>query len=158
MKTIPLTQGYEMLVDDEDYLFLQSFKWYAVPSGNSVYAQADSIGRAHRVVAQRAGILIDGQQIDHIDRNGLNNRRENLRAATAKQNRRNSRKYQRSRGTSSSYKGVSWHAARNKWQAHIKYNKSKFLGRFDSEIEAAKAYDKAARELFGEYARLNFPD
>jgi hypothetical protein len=96
----------------------------------------------------------DDLQVDHINRNGLDNRRENLRVCTHQQNQMN----RPSRGGSSSYKGVDWRTSHNKWRASIKLNqKKKFLGHFQTELEAAQAYDAAAIILHGEFALLNFP-
>ena len=95
-----------------------------------------------------------GQYVDHRDRNGLNNQKRNLRFCTQSQNMMNLKS---STGTSK-YKGVSWNIKYKRWQSHIRLNyKLKNLGSYNSEIEAALAYDHAARELFGEFARLNFP-
>ena len=92
--------------------------------------------------------------IDHINHNGLDNRRCNLRVATHSENMRN-RKPQL--GTSSKFKGVCWMKKVNKWQVSIRYNKVKLhLGLYSNEIKAAKAYDGVAKELHGEFARLNF--
>ena len=97
-----------------------------------------------------------GEIIDHSDRDGLNNLRSNLRAATKSQNNMN-RSGQR--GTSSKYKGVSWFRATKDWRAMIHIEgKCHFLGHFESEIEAAKAYDEAARKYHGDFAYLNFSD
>lgn len=93
--------------------------------------------------------------LDHIDGSPLNNRIENLRPATNQQNQRNMRSHKNS---TSKYLGVCWDKSRNKWKASIRVNgKSKNIGRFTDEIEAAKAYDKEAREHFGEFANPNFP-
>jgi hypothetical protein len=91
--------------------------------------------------------------LDHIDGNRRNNRIENLRLATISQNAANQRKRN---GKSSAFKGVSWHAARGKWSAHIRINgKSKYLGQFDTEEEAHRRYVAAAKWHFGEYARVS---
>lgn len=109
---------------------------------------------AHRIVYY----MIKGKQpsiLDHINGDRSDNRIENLRPATQSQNLANAKKYKKS---SSSYKGVAWHNRDKKWCANIKIeDKLKHLGYFTDEIEAAKAYDKAALELFGEFARPNFP-
>ena len=98
-----------------------------------------------------------GTPIDHKDHNGLNNTRENLRLATISENARNCEKTKRP--TSSKYKGVCWNKKSKKWQAHIHYNGiSIHLGLFDSEEDAAKAYDEAAKIYHGEFAVLNFPE
>ena len=93
---------------------------------------------------------------DHIDGDGLNNQRSNLRPATAGQNMMNRRKRWRA---TSRFVGVCWYPRREKWLARIYRDGTKHhLGDFSFEVEAALAYDAAAREMFGEYARPNFPD
>jgi AP2 domain len=99
-------------------------------------------------------LIVDYPKPDHIDGNGLNNQRSNLRPATASQNCINRRTWGRS-----AYRGVSWFKLYSKWNAAISYQrKSRNLGYFASEEDAARAYDAAARELHGAFARLNFPD
>ena len=96
-----------------------------------------------------------GMQIDHINGNGLDNRKVNLRLCNSSQNQRNARK--RKSGTSR-FKGVDWHKESKKWRARICVNRKRIhIGRYKSEFEAAQAYDKKAIELFGEFASLNFP-
>lgn len=96
-----------------------------------------------------------GMMVDHIDRDPMNNRRDNLRLATGEQNSRNVPKTSAKR--SSIYKGVCWHKRKNKWIAMCAVNsRNKFLGYFNDEIEAAKAYDLSAKELHGEFAYTNF--
>ena len=106
--------------------------------------------RLHRVIMNAKA----DQIIDHIDHNGLNNVRSNLRVCDPTGNSRN--KSKSSSPTTSQYKGVSWHAQAGKWAAHLRINKvKKHLGLFRSETEAAIAYNVAARESFGEFVSLN---
>ena len=147
------------MVDDEDYKRLAGYKWFAVRYERGYYAQrADKDGKGrHRNVRMHREILGEpkGKIIDHINHNGLDNRRVNLRAATRQQNAWNKRK-QRGK-CSSKYKGVTWLKRMGKWQARIVCNgKSIFIGYFDDQVSAARAYDARAVELYGEYATLNF--
>ena len=115
----------------------------------------------HRVVVENAlgRQLKSDELIDHINKRGLDNRRENLRVVDSVQNALNRKKqktYNKSQ-TSSKYKGVGWRKSHTKWVSYITINyKQISLGYFDSEIEAAKAYDEAALKYFGEFATLNF--
>ena len=117
--------------------------------------------RVHKLVAEaflgkRENFKI---QVDHIDRDILNNRIDNLRYCTQNNNKRNSKKYKTSskKETSSRYKGVSWHKATGKWLAKIRYNKKDFhLGVFTEEKDAAEAYNKAALNMDPTYSYLNF--
>jgi hypothetical protein len=99
-----------------------------------------------------------GHMVDHINRDGLDNRRINLRAATRAQNACNAIKRHSIRSTSQ-FKGVHWDKARSRWAAQIKkLGKVTNIGRFISEEDAARAYDTAAKKVYGEFARLNFPE
>ena len=159
MKKIPLTQGKFALIDDKDFELVGQHNWHAVKDRKTFYACTkiredngkQATLRMHRLILDSSG----GLDIDHRDSNGLNNRRSNLRACTHQENSRN----QRPKRGSSKYKGVSWNKQRNKWQTHITINgKVRYLGRSVDEVEAAKAYDEAASELFGEFAYLNFKE
>ena len=102
------------------------------------------------------GVTEPSVGIDHIDWNGLNNQSSNLRLCSTSQNGANKRKNEGK--YSSQFKGVTWFKLANKWKADIQCNKKVFtLVLFISEEEAARAYDKRAQELFGEFAHLNFP-
>ncbi len=170
MITIQLTRGQITIVDDED-ADLEEEGWYALSDKHKghrhFYAarQAPSPGgrRAiiflHRIILERilGRPLVRHEFTDHINLNGLDNRRSNLRVATNQQNQRNKRTAPI--GKSSRFKGVTWHKHTGKWQARISVNKqTKYLGVFEIEEEAAKTYDAAALRLFGGFALLNFPD
>lgn len=160
---VQLTRGYVAIIDacDAD---LASLRWGSIVQNNSntVYAQrytnrvngVRSVEMMHRVVLQRilGRELVAQEQVDHKNNNGLDNRRENLRLATQNNNQQNKGLQA---NNSSGYKGVCWHRGNQKWIASIGVNKrKKFLGYFDSPEAAYDAYCKAARELHGEFARL----
>jgi len=154
MKEISLTQGKVALVDDEDYEWLLQWTWYADKRKHTYYAirapwNESSVGM-HREIM---GIVGDDKRwVDHRNNNGLDNRRQNLRICTPQQNRMNAR----GKGGTSQYKGVFWSKHANKWGVQICINGGKKnLGYFDLEEEAAKIYNEAAMELFGEFAYLN---
>jgi hypothetical protein len=169
VKNIVLTKGYYAIVDDIDN-DLSNFNWIAATHKRDpsiVYAQnniyfPDDVRRTiimHRIILGRMinRDLYPKEHCDHIDGNGLNNTRSNLRLATMCENRKNSAKKDKS--CSSHFKGVSWYKQSNKWHAEIGSNKIRYsIGYFNDEIEAAKAYDIKAKELHQEFARLNFPD
>jgi hypothetical protein len=147
MKKIKLTQNKFAVVDDADFELVSKFKWCAHKEGHKFYA-VTNIGkiqiRMHQVVL--------GRGVDHKNDDGLDNRRENLRICNQSQNNANRRKFN---GTSK-FKGVYYHRARNKWQAGIKFEGRYFyLGIFEKEKDAANAYNEKARELFGEFAKMN---
>lgn len=104
----------------------------------------------HRVIAERAGIVSRADEVDHVDGNGLNCQRGNLRPATSAQNKQNQGRH---RDNATGIKGVS--RRRGKWRAQITANgKRQHLGDFETPQEAAVAYQKAAKEAFGEFARF----
>lgn len=159
MKKIKLTQGKYTIVDDEDYEYLNSFRWCAHKGGNTFYAERhsdlDPVTEKRKIISMHRVIMKTpkGFYTDHINRNGLDNRKENLRICTLGENVKNTRKYS---NNTSGYKGVSWSKFANKWRAQIKKdNKKIHLGYFDDKHEANVAYCKAAKELHGEFASPN---
>lgn len=144
------------MVDDGDYDYLNQWKWIAYKGGKTYYAcrRIRSTGR-HLTMHREIMNTPKGMCTDHINRNGLDNRKENLRICTYSQNQANTEKYE---GVSK-YKGVCLHSRGKKYVASLKHNyKYYYLGVYDNEIDAAKAYDKAAKKIYKEFAVLNFPD
>ena len=155
VRLIKLTKGKATIVDDEDFEWLSQWKWQASKTRNGYYATRRDKGkhvRMHRVVL---GIQ-EGMYGDHINRNGLDNRRKNLRVATRTQNRRNSRGQ---RNAISGYKGVTYfkQGRTNKpWRVRCDIGGvTKFFGYFATAHEAARIYNKIAKEAHGEFAYLN---
>lgn len=159
MKRIPLTQGKFAIVDDADFEWLNQWKWHAITTARSrcYAARHGLIGDKRVYIYMHRAILAvpKGLVSDHINGDGLDNRKRNLRVATQNENCKN----QMLRGSgSSTYKGVTWDTNRKKWAAQIGNNYQHYgLGRYSDEKKAALAYDKKALELFGEFACLNFP-
>jgi len=153
-RLIPVTRGMFAIVDADDYYQLVKYKWHINSNKYTPYASRRSGAKTlkmHRVIMAAPDHLV----VDHIDHNGLNNCKSNLRLCTPAQNRHNCGS---NRGATSRYKGVSWRKDAKKWEAMIRYNKKMYrLGAFKNEIQAAKAYDKKAAQLHGEFAHLNLP-
>lgn len=157
MKLIPLTKGKFAQVDDEDFEKVNQFKWCVQKIKNLWYASRNiSIeGKQKKVLMHRDVMNISDSSlfIDHIDHDGLNNQKINLRQCSQRENLYNKKG---NKDTVSQYKGVTFF--NKKWVARInKDGKRYFLGGHLTEIEAAKAYDVKAKELYGTFAHLNFP-
>ncbi len=151
MKDIVLSCGTVCWISDEDYCFLSQWSWQLDGGRASRKNGTGGSIKMHSVIAERMRLV--GEEIDHKDRNALNNQRENLRTATHQQNLCN-RSLQKNSTTG--YKGVSPHRASRKFQAKIQ-NKGTtiFLGLHDTAEKAAMAYNRAAKRLHGEFAVLN---
>ena len=169
MKTINLTQDKVTLVDDEDYEYLNQFRWCADKGRNTYYAASCINGkrtRMHRFISELTDLKTI---IDHEDGNGLNNQRNNLRECSHTENMTNRKP---AKNSSSKYLGVSWHKSKTKylskktgietiyysggWMSNIRINnKYKYLGMFSTELEAAIIYNLASRRYHGEFANPN---
>lgn len=154
-KEIELTQNQVALVDNEDYNFLMQRKWQAHKDGNTFYARYNLYigmidGKEKRKTIRMHRLIMavpKGKIIDHINGNGLDNQKSNLRICSKRQNNQNRVHSIKS----SKYPGVSWYNTINKWVARIRINgKAISLGRFTNEKDAAMAYEKACRTLVGE--------
>jgi hypothetical protein len=153
MKEIKLTRGLVTMVDDDDYDYLTQWKWQARLSGNTWYAMRSINTKGvitceimHRVIMKTP----HGLQVDHIDHNGLNNQKANLRNCTHAQNQINRNAYGKSK-----YLGVYVSVYGTYKAAITRENKRTHLGTFKNEIDAAMAYDKAALLYSNEYVNLN---
>lgn len=159
MKTIELTKGYQAIVDDEDYEKVSQYKWH-IAKGKKLYATRSLSKniRGRKALQNMAAFIIEvppGFVPDHINANGLDNRKCNLRVATISQNIVSRRRMDRERGYSSRFRGVTLQYGK-KWIAAIKVNgKRKHLGVFPCQICAAFSYDMAAIETYGEFAQTN---
>jgi hypothetical protein len=146
MKKIELTQGKFALIDDEDFEKVDVYNWFAAYMHGKWYARNRKLGYLHRF------LLETDSDIDHVDGDGLNCQRHNMRPATHGQNQVNKATW-----STSGFKGVCQRGDR--YRAQIKSNKKKIsLGTYDTPEEAAHAYDNAAHELHGAFAVLNFPE
>lgn len=156
VQEIQLTRGKVAIVDDEDFAMVSQFKWNAGCTADGVwYAKRRIPGnksmKMHRFILGAQS----GELVDHIDGDELNNTRANIRIATPRQNMHNRKSTQ---GSSTPFKGVFWERKSGRFRVQIKANgECLYLGLFEDVIDAALAYDSAARRIHGEFARLNFP-
>jgi hypothetical protein len=162
MRELALRNGGVTFLDDEDYERLYHPTWERRDRRNISYVHRRVYVRGGTRDSQKYLTLIlhrlvmncpDGMVVDHINGDGLDNRKHNLRICTIAQNQKNLRKLKK---TACSYRGVVKHGP--KFMARIGDGGAVYLGSFSTEIEAALAYDHAAKQMFGEFARLNFPD
>lgn len=152
-----MSSGYVAIVDAVDAERVLASKWSPKRDSRTVYAQRNvRLADGRRTTQSMHAFLTGYARTDHRNGDGLDNRRINLRDATAGENSRNTRVHADS---ASGFKGVTWYPRSRRWRAHIHSGKKQHhLGYFATADEAARAYDAAARELYGEFACLNFPD
>jgi hypothetical protein len=157
MKEIPLTQGKVTLVDDDNFEWLNQWKW-CFNAGYVIRYESMHITNPRRRIFMHRLIMSppEEMEVDHIDRDKLNNCRNNLRICTGFQNTANIAKSKRN---TSGYKGVSFEKSKNRWKASTRIGKRCItLGLFKTIEEAAHAYDRASRKYRGEFAYLNYPE
>lgn len=162
MKKIKLTQGRFALVDDEDFEWLNQWKWSF--SGHKGRKHGYAVRRIYPNGRYQKGIVMlmhrfimdppANMEVDHVDRNTTNCQRHNLRICSRFENMRNTSK----RENRSGFRGVYWYQSPKSWGARIVMNKKHiFLGLFENKEDAARSYDEAAKKYHKEFARLNFP-
>lgn len=152
MKELSLTSGQFALIDDVDYDKVSSRRWHAYKSSNSWYCRTN-IGKKHISLHAFLFPVPKGFVVDHIDGNGLNNQRANLRQATQAENMRNQRPHRDSR---SPYKGIWRIPGAKTWGVQIwNGRKRNYVGSFVDPLEAAKVYDFIAIQVFGQFAKVN---
>lgn len=164
-RLIPLSKGYEAIVDDADFDMLSKHRWSATVEYHSdglvqqIYAirwtrRYPNNARYHQMMHRFILGLSKGEKCDHINHDGLDNRRHNLRVCSTTQNAQNKRWSPRLK--TSQFKGVSRDKFNGVWKAHIQVNGQPYdLGRFQSEVAAAQAYNVAALQAFGAFAFVN---
>jgi hypothetical protein len=154
MKIIKLTNGGEAFVDDEDFERLSKYTWRRKDDGRTSYAKAyGGGGRKNRITLLMHRKLMEvprGVVIDHVDGNGLNNQKNNLRVCTCEQNHWN--RHRLNSNNTSGYRGVSWDKKTNKWLVRVGYDgKRVYGGLFENRDSAVVVYKKITSELYGEY-------
>lgn len=158
MKQVQLSRGEMATVDDEDHPLVAQYKWHANKKGYAVGSIPTGRRGARHVLMHRLILGAQrGEQVDHVDGKPLNNTRANLRIATHSENCRNS--IGKASNRASQFKGLNWDRKLAKWRVYIGASgRSIYVGIYADELQAALAYDQAARQHHGDYACLNFPD
>jgi len=156
MIEISLTKGKFAFIDDEDWDLVKNYKWYYNNNGYAETSIKQENGK-HKTTGMHRLIINNNNpkiHIDHINHNGCDNEKYNLRLCTHQQNHMNQSS---NKNSTSKYMGVNWEKSRKKWKSQIGFNNKRiFVGYFINEEDAARAYDNKAKELFGEFANLNF--
>lgn len=161
MKEIPLKGNMVAVVDDGDFERVSTFVWSPLVGRNGNFYARRTVrlegGRQKTILLHRVIMNApEDMKVDHKDGNGLNNTRENLRLATHSQNHCNRDKQANNK---TGFKGVMFDKRRGKYFANVQTKgRGHFAGYFDNPADAARAYDKKAKEIFGEFAKLNFPE
>lgn len=156
MKLLPLSKGFSAQVDDSDWELISPYKWYVVEARDHKYAATYLPGDRNKRTYLHRFLMRPGPEeiVDHISGDGLDCTRANMRVGSVSQNAAWGKQQRRRK---SKYRGVIW--SKNRWQAKGQcLGKSKYLGRFMQEEEAARAWDVWAAEAHGAFARLNFPE
>jgi hypothetical protein len=152
VKRIPLAGGAYAYVDAADYEWLSQYRWYVYNGGYAARREKGKVILMHREIMQPP----EGMVVDHIDINRANNCRFNLRVCTPAENQHN---HAKRTGSYSQFKGVGYHKDRDRYYACFKHNGQRmWLGLFDDEVDAARAYDHRAVECCGPFARVNLPE
>ena len=152
MKYVELNKDKRTLIDDEDFNYLNKFKWYITPKGYVIGKVGNKMILMHREILKAPPDL----QVDHKNGDKLDNRKENLRFCTQSQNRANMDKYRKNTSTPRLYKGTVYRRDRKSWRAQIYIiGRNIRSGKCSSEVEAAIKYNELAVKHFGEFAKLN---
>ena len=154
---LPLTRGKFAKIDITDAPLVSQHNWFAAPDRGTWYAvRGGKVGPRIRLHHEITGGRVEGMMVDHINRDGLDNRRDNLRVCTPAENTRNRRT---PTTNTSGYIGVSWMKRNRKWRARVEVDGARIhIGMFNSALDAAIARDAAAIKFHGEFASLNFPE
>lgn len=156
--SVPLTKGMHALIDAGDLELVRPYRWHAQVARNTAYATTGNGQNNNPRIRMHRLIVGPGTgEPDHINGDGLDNRRCNLRLLTHQQNLRRAKQVHP--GSTSRFRGVAWSRGKQRWVVHIKVDgRSRFVGYFYDEVEAALAYDRAARVYHGEFCVLNFDE
>jgi len=158
MKNIIFSNGKQALIDDKNFEKINQYKWtYFKAESGKEYARREKKINGERIIYLMHRVILNApsnKEIDHINGNGLDNRESNLRVCSHLENMRNRKLH---KNNTSGFKGVSLYRRNRKWRSEINVNKKTIvLGSFNSVIDAAKAYDAAAKIYFNRFAKYNF--